>query len=221
MRKLLEQSPHRRASLDQLLEACGGVKPTPRAVQGGETVKAAKATKHKHISSTPNKYIPVVAVSDQTLASLVHDGTLESNFTVKELKVMLADRHLKVSGNKGELIERLEAYVQGLEQHQNHHQNHHRHDFQAPRPAQQAQREGELQAQLLAQQARLRGQQALREGQEALRQGRQAVREAQQQVHQAQQQIQRQAQQAMREGQRALREGQRAIRQAEEGCIIS
>ena len=54
VRKLLERSPHRRASLDQLREACGGVRPTPRA--GGDVRRD-----HDHFRSKPKEKVVKVA----------------------------------------------------------------------------------------------------------------------------------------------------------------
>ena len=53
------------------------------------------------------------SVSDQNLAkfTLLNSGLLKNKYTIKQMKVMLAERHLQVSGNKDELIERLSDYV--------------------------------------------------------------------------------------------------------------
>ena len=86
-------------------------------VTGGNKEKAAKAAKTtKHTSSTFNSSssVPGGTISDHTLATLLGTGALENNYTVKQMKVMLAERHLKVSGNKNELVERLADYVKGL-----------------------------------------------------------------------------------------------------------
>ena len=76
-------------------------------------VKAAKSNKHTSSSTHfPSGTIPVVSISDQNLATLISARKLNS-FTMKELKVMLVERRLKVSGNKQEWVERLVNYVMG------------------------------------------------------------------------------------------------------------
>ena len=78
-------------------------------------VKAAKTTKHTSSTNAESGAVPAVSVSDQTLESLVRAGALKS-YTIKDMKVMLATRHLHVSGNKAVLIERLENFVNGVKQ---------------------------------------------------------------------------------------------------------
>ena len=78
-------------------------------------VKAAKTTKHTSSTNAESGAVPAVSVSDQTLESLVRAGALKS-YTIKDMKVMLAARHLHVSGNKAVLIERLENFVNGVKQ---------------------------------------------------------------------------------------------------------
>ena len=78
-------------------------------------VKAAKTTKHTSSINAESGAVPAISVSDQTLASLVRAGALKS-YTIKDMKVMLATRHLHVSGNKAVLIERLENFVNGVKQ---------------------------------------------------------------------------------------------------------
>ena len=52
----------------------------------------------------------IIPLSDPILTSLVSTGAL-SSYTIKQMKELLVARRLPVSGNKAELIERLENYV--------------------------------------------------------------------------------------------------------------
>ena len=84
--------------------------------RGEKAVKAAKTT--KLTSSTTSTSCPpspaVKTTSDQSLSYLVSTGALSKSYEMKHMKVMLAERQLKVHGKKHELIERLENYVAGL-----------------------------------------------------------------------------------------------------------
>ena len=86
----------------------------------GKTIKAAKAPKRTKLTtstskgSSPPSSLHELTVTDQTLAFLVRTGALHKSYEMKHMKVMLAERQLKVSGKKNELIERLENYLEGL-----------------------------------------------------------------------------------------------------------
>ena len=109
-------------TVSTFLEHSGG------GTKKGTPVKAAKTTKPtSSTTSSSSGVVPGGTVSDKTLASLLVTGSLERSYTMKQMKVMLAERRLKVSGSKQELIERLGNYVKGLK-------NMHESPGSAPRP---------------------------------------------------------------------------------------
>ena len=119
------------------------VEKTGGSKQQGKAVKSAKATKHTSSTTNSSSSIPVVTISDESLASLVRDGTLKAKYTTKELQVMLANRQLKMCGKKDELIERLENYIKEVNKKQEPALSPEQRQQQQLRAAQEAQRQAQ------------------------------------------------------------------------------